>query len=250
MTPLMRARLLGEPTPQQQQQAQKPPPQEQTASLLSIKFAPSTSTLSSTVTAPGLHTAVAFVRAQHRAAAAAPAPEPPKPQFVRVTRETRAWAPARLLCKRFGVPVPDTTVAAEERRPAPAEEAPPPVAEEEAPTGPAPPEDQMPSELSDPAGAAVPALDLFKAIFDTPLVAEPEPEPEHKPEPEPEPEESLPMLFPQPPPGFVPGIVRTDASVSRSSSHSHHHHHHHKHKHKDHHKKHKDKKHKNRPSEE
>ena len=269
MTPQMRARLLGEPPPAPpappQPQPQPQPAPEVTASLLSIKFAPSSSTLSSTVTAPGLHTAVSFVRAQQRAAAAEPAPAPPKPQFVRATRETRTWAPARLLCKRLGVPVPYTTEALGTQPAPPAPEAAPTAAAVAAavaaaaqPTGPAPPADQLPSELRDPDGAAAPALDLFRAIFDTPLVepeskppeskpSEPVPEPqppEPAPEPEqkpPEPEEALPMLFPQPPPGFVPGAVRAsandgDAPHSRSSSRTHHRHHHHKHHHRHRHK--------------
>ena len=306
MTIGMRAKLLGEepqqqpkkPAPQQEERAQAAPPPASSADAatasaaaaaaaadaLKMKFTRAAATLASTVTAPGLHSAVQFVRSQkEQAGGQSDEPDAPQHVFTRVTRETREWAPARLLCKRLGVAVPHTDAAAPEGQDdeqqqkgtgsvdalaafAPTQAA---VAARQQPTGPPPPEDKLPQELLE--SSETPDMDLFKAIFDEPLPIEEPPKQEEQrsdetrdesvweqrqedmprkaaqqeegkvPEEEKVPEEppAQPMLFPEPPPGFVyHHEAETQEKHEHKHSHSHKHNHHkHKHHHHKHHRK-------------
>lgn len=288
MTIDMRSKLLGEeeqpPVPKQLQQ--KPTHKEDkeeevrvqaaataAADMLKVKFTRAATTLTSTVTAPGLHSAVQFVRSQ-KEQAGSPGEEPHKPQhvFTRATRETREWAPTKLLCKRLGVDVPLTGGAAgapseddEHQQPAAAADALAAFAPTQAavaarqPTGPPPPDDKLPQELLESSEA--PALDLFKAIFDEPLpIEEPAPQeqksdekreesvvqqrqtvqPQEQAEKQEDHQEEMgeepaqPMLFPEPPPGFVYHHEAGGPAEEHDEKHKHKHRHKHKHEHKHH----------------
>ena len=262
MTVAMRAKLLGEEepapappaTPQQQQAA--PPPSD----YLKAKFAPATTTLTSTVTAPGLHSAVVFSKSQREQASTQHDEEAkPKHVFTGVTRQVHEWAPAKLLCKRLGVPVPHTGApgehqeADEENKQVAAVFAPTQAATQ--PTGPPPPEDKLPQELLE--SSETPGMDLFRAIFDTPLPLpeekedeeevqeqqedgvleprQPPPQPHQMQEAQQEAQQQQPMLFPEPPPGFVfqqGSPEHHSHKHEQEHKHSHHHKHRHKHKHK------------------
>lgn len=293
MTPDMRSKLLGEEPVQAKPAPEVPQPRPSIPdSLLSSKFTSSGTTLTSTVTTAGLQSAVAFAKGLSSQQSKVEV-VPPKPAkvFTRATRDVTEWHPEKLLCKRFGVDVPYPTDSSEPTSQASSSSqsmlatlsasfAPTQASMQlKQPTGPAPPEDKLPTELTE--STETPAMDLFKAIFETPAAAAPPPpapEPPPVPSrpvtstpskqkdlfigPEPPPgfvfrtsepekinqedegeEESLPMMFPQPPPGFVSGASQTD-STATEKDHKHHHHHSSKHRsrspdHKHHHKHHK-----------
>ena len=111
MTPDMRSKLLGEQSVNSKTKPsitpEVPQPRPSPSSVLSSKFVSSGTTLSSTVTTPGLQSAVAFAKGMS-AQMMNKKEEVKKPVkvFTRATRQIVDWHPEKLLCKRFNVDMP------------------------------------------------------------------------------------------------------------------------------------------------
>ena len=237
--------MLGEQPVKSDPTPAVPPPKPAPASVLSSKFVSSGTTLSSTVATPGLQSASAFAKVLSSQQSKVEEPQKPKKVFTKATREETDWQPVKLLCKRFDVEMPVTTDTGTKSNRDASQSLPLGLAVAFAPTqasmtlkqptGPPPAEDKLPSELTGPSEA--PAIDLFKAIFETPVAPVPEPSPQtsnasgnrgfiartiatkpvgDRPD-SPDEDDSQPMMFPLPPPGFVSQSESSTKQATRST---------------------------------